>query len=75
MKTTALAEAMICIFSVVFEALPAQSQRRINSILTAALSAKVISDADAVRVIESLVEHRSASSSADQILPRNRLCH
>jgi hypothetical protein len=55
--------------------LPTQSQRRIDSILSAALSAKVISEADAVQVVQSLIEHRSTSSSAEQILPRNRLCH
>jgi hypothetical protein len=74
MKTTAVTEAMICVFSAICEALPAHSQRRIDSILNAVLSAKMIEDADAVQVLECLIEHRSGPSSADEIVPRSRFC-
>ena len=55
MKTTAVAEAMICAFSAIFEVLPARSQRCVISILNAALAANAIEDADARKVVECLV--------------------
>jgi hypothetical protein len=71
MKTTAVAEAMICVFSAIFEALPSHSQQRVDSILSAALRTKMMEDADAVRVLECLIEQ---TSSVDVIVPTSRLC-
>jgi hypothetical protein len=70
MKTTALAEAMICAFSAIFEVLPTQSQRGINSILSSAIAAKVIKDANALRLLECLVDDRSRQSSAGRIVQK-----
>ena len=55
MKSTAVAEAMICAFSAIVEALPADSQQRVASILSAILAADAIGDADARAVLECLV--------------------
>jgi hypothetical protein len=55
MKTTALAEAMICAFSAILEVLPAQYQGRIAWILSSAVAGNLITDADAVRVLDCLV--------------------
>jgi hypothetical protein len=54
-KPTAVAEAMICAFSAIVEALPAHSQQRVVSILNAAIAAEAIGDADARAVLECLV--------------------
>jgi hypothetical protein len=64
MKTTSVAEAMICAFSAIVETLPESSQHRINSILNAALSTKTVEDADAVRVLECLVEPRADEAAS-----------
>jgi hypothetical protein len=67
MKTTAVAEAMICAFSAIFEVLPTRSQRCINLILDAALADEVIEDVDARNLLESLaVKQRSADWPADE---------
>jgi hypothetical protein len=55
MKTTAVAEAMICVFSAIFEVLPTRSQRCVNSILDATLAEDVIEDANARKLLESLL--------------------
>jgi hypothetical protein len=54
MKTSAVAEAMICAFSAIFEVLPARSQRHVESILDAALAGDVIEDADARELLDCL---------------------
>jgi hypothetical protein len=67
MKTTAVAEAMICAFSAIFEVLPTRSQRCVNLILDAALADAVIEDVDARNLLESLaVKERSADWLADE---------
>jgi hypothetical protein len=55
LKPTAVAEAMICAFSAIVEALPDRSQERVVSILNAALAADDIGDADARAVVQCLV--------------------
>jgi hypothetical protein len=45
---------MICAFSAIVEALPAHSQQRVASILSAILAADDIGDADARAVLECL---------------------
>ena len=55
MKPTAVAEAMICAFSAIVEALPADSRQRVASILNAAISADAVVDADARAVVECLI--------------------
>jgi hypothetical protein len=55
MKTTAVAEAMICVCSAIFEVLPTRSQRCVNSILDSILAEDVIEDADARKLLENLL--------------------
>jgi hypothetical protein len=62
MKTSAVAEAMICAFSAIFEALPAESQRCAKSILNVALAGVVIEDADARKLVECLVDEGRAAA-------------
>jgi hypothetical protein len=62
MKTTAVAEAMICAFSAIFEVLPTRSQRCINSILDAALADEVIEDVDARKLLGSLARSRKSKT-------------
>jgi hypothetical protein len=58
MKSTAVAEAMICAFTAVFEALPAASQRCVEGILNAALAGDAIEDAEARKLVGCLVGER-----------------
>jgi hypothetical protein len=55
MKPTAVAEAMICVFTAIVEVLPAGSRRCVAGILSAALAGDVIEDADARRLVECLI--------------------
>jgi len=55
LKPTAVAEAMICAFSAIVEALPASSQQPVVSILNATIAADAISDDDARAVVECLI--------------------
>jgi hypothetical protein len=55
MKTSAVAEAMICAFSAIFEVLPSESRRCVTGILNAALADVAIKDADARRLVECLI--------------------
>jgi hypothetical protein len=54
MKTTALAEAMICAFPAILGVLPPKSQRSAISILNAALAADMIEDDDTRKVLQCL---------------------
>jgi hypothetical protein len=62
MKATAVAEAMICVFTAIVEVLPARSQRCVAGILSAALAGDVIEDADARKLVECLRESPSGDA-------------
>jgi hypothetical protein len=55
MKTSAVVEAMICLFSATFEVLPSESQHCLKGILNAALADVAIEDADARKLVECFV--------------------
>jgi hypothetical protein len=54
MKTSAVAEAMICVFSALFEVLPERSQRYVESILNAALAGDALQDVEARELLDCL---------------------
>jgi hypothetical protein len=64
MKVESVAEVMISVFTAIVAVLPPDRQQIINSILSTALSE--IEDADAVRVLECLVEP-SADEAASRL--------